>query len=364
MIISPQEIFKRKNIPYCYTIFGEEDYLVYQAYYEYLSLFQNYFSNIEIETFDFEDIKSNEELVDIIDKHSVPTFFTTTKLITFKRIEKFFNKKGKKSKIEPGEIALKRLLLNPLDNVFLLFISFEESLCGFTKKFLKDRNSTESLMFPFSVLLSKYYWIEFPKLSANQIPAWVKSELNKLGYTIDKEALDFFLINTNPNLREVHNELEKVCAYLGDKKHITLDVLTSVLSGNKEINIFKITSMIARKDIANSFLFIDRILSVSKQELLLLNIIFKYFRNLLILFEIFKQTNDKAVLAKSIGVSPYFLDDYLVGIKNFTKGEVESALIEIVKIDHQLKISSKDPKFLFFTLLKKILTPNKSLKNH
>ncbi|MFN3307118.1 MAG: DNA polymerase III subunit delta [Candidatus Kapaibacteriota bacterium] len=363
MIISPQEIFRSKNIPYCYTIFGEEDYLVNQAYREYLSFFQNYFSDLQIEIFDLEDVKSSEELINIIDKQLVPSFFATTKLITFKGIEKFFNKKGRKSKTEPSEIALRRLLLNPTNNLSLLIISFDESLYGFTKKFLKDRNSTESLIFPFNVLLSKYYWIEFPKLLANQIPSWVKSELDKLAFTIDKEALDFFLSNTNPNLWEMHNELEKVCAYLGDKKRITLDDLTTVLSGNKEINIFKITSMIARKDIANSFLFINKILSVSKQELLLLNIIYKFFKNLLVLFEISKKTKEKAVLAKSIGVSPYFLDDYLMGIRNFTKSEAESALSEIVKLDHQLKISSKDSKFLFFSLINKILSLEKSFKN-
>lgn len=358
MIIFPKEIFKNRNIPYCYTIFGEEDYLVYQAYYEFLGLFQNYFLDAQIETFDFEDIKSTEELIDIIDKVISPTFFSSTKLVTFKGVEKLFSKKSKKSKIEPGEIAFKKLLLTPMDNVYLLFISFDESLYGFSKKFNKDKNSTESLIFPYNLLLGKYPWIEFPKLLANQIPSWVRKELDSLGFTIDKEALDFFLMNTNNNLWEMHNELEKVCAFLGNKRHITLDVLADVLSGSKEINIFKITSIISMRDLANSFLFIDKILSVSKQELLLLNIIMKYFRNLLILFEISKKTTDKTVLAKSIGVSPFFLNDYLTGLRNFSKSEIENALNEIVLVDHKLKTSSKDSKYLFFSLLHTIFAHN------
>lgn len=351
MLGSFQELLQTKKFPSVITLFGEESFLVYEAYSLLLKKFQNEIPNAQVEIFDLEEIKGKEEFVEVLEKISFPSFFFEEKLFVLKFIEKIFGKKTKKDKLEDYEIIFKHILENPRENVHLIIITFEESLNGLTKKFQVDKSVVGSLKFPFDLLIKNHVWVEFPRMYESQLKNWLVKRVKEKGFTIDSDALDFFLENVNPNLWEINNELEKVITFLGTNKHINLQSLKIVLSGNNEINIFELTSLLSQRKLIEAVNFLDRVLSTSKQELLLLNIIYKFFRNLLVLTEVIKTTNDKNILAKSIGVSPYFINEYVLGLKNYSKSEIINALKEISNVDLLLKTSSLDSKFLFYSLL-------------
>ncbi|MCX7908283.1 MAG: DNA polymerase III subunit delta [Ignavibacteria bacterium] len=348
---SLQDLLSQKKLPNIITLFGEEDFLVLEAYRKIVTKFTETHPEAQVEIYDVEELSEKEEFVEILDKVLASSFFFAEKLIVFKNIEKIFSKKSKKDKLDTHEFLLKRIILDPPENVFIIFISFDENLFGISKKYQKDKNIIEGLKFPFDLLLKLHYWLEFPKMYENQIRNWFIQRAKEIGLFWDNDALDFFFENTNLSLWELNNELEKITSFLGNQKKVTLSILKSVLSVNKEINIFEITSLISKRDFSGSINFIEQVLSFSRQELLLLNLIYKYFKNLLVLFETSKESNDKNLLAKSIGVSYYFFEDYLIGLRNYSKNDVENALKSIAHVDHKLKSSAIDTKYLFYNLL-------------
>lgn len=350
-----KELLAKKQLPSIITLFGEEDFLVYDAYKKIVAKFLNENPDSTIEVVDVDELKDKNEFKDVLEKAIMPNFFSSSKLCVIKNIEKIFSKKGKKDKLEPHETMFKKVLSNPPETCVFLFITFENSLFGISKKVQKDSKTIESLKFPFDLLLGNHYWIEFPKVNENQIRSWVANRLKELDYIAEPETIDFLLANTNPNLWEISTELEKIFAYMGDEHKIKLEDIRNVLSGSRDINIFQISSLISQRRVAETIDFVNNVLNTSRQELLLLTIILKFFKNLLILTEIAKQNSDRTQMAKAIGVSPYFLNDYLIGLRNYSKSEIEKAIREIVKVDHQLKSSSKDTKYLFIVLLTNIM---------
>ncbi len=351
---SIKDLFLQKKIPNFITIFGEESYFIYDASKLIQKRLFELYPDLHFESYDLEELKSKKEFVDILERIQTPSFFSQHKLIVFKNIEKIFDKR-KKEKLEIHELIFKKILEAPPVDFFFLILTFDENLKGFSKKIQKEKSAFETLKFPFNILLKQHYWIEFTKINENQINVWLRQRIKSLGFSIEDDVLDFFLANTNPNLWEINNEIEKLVTYLGDQKHISSSDLKSVLSGSKEINIFELTTLVAGKNYSEAIAFLERVLNFGKHELLLLSILFKFFKNLLIITEVKKNTSERGELSKAIGINPFFLDDYLLGLRNYSKDEIENALIEIVKVDQIFKTSSLDSKYLFFNLLSSVM---------
>jgi len=398
MNLTLSELLSLKSFPSFITLFGEEDFLVYDSYNKLIRKYKSENPDSIVEVYDIEEVDNKQDFVELLERLATPTFFEQNKLLVFKNIEKFYgkeakskskqmeiedaisideadssgkigsessnftqggkkvaSKKDKKVSLEPYESIFQKMILTPPPNTNFLIITFETSLNGITKKIQNNKANLDSLRFPFNLLLKHYPWIEFPKMYENQIRVWFLQKLKEMQISFTPEALDFFFANTNLNLWDLTSELEKLSLYIGNKRNVTLDLLKEVIFGKKEANIFEINSLIAQKKLNDAIVFVNKILSDSKEALLLLNIIYKYFKSLLVLTQVLKETNDRKTISAEIGVNPFFLNDYLVGIKNYKIEDLEFSLQEIVKIDHKIKSSSKDIKYLFFTLLTKIM---------
>lgn len=354
-------LLSKENVPSVITIFGEEDFLVYDAYRKLVEKITSLYE-IKIQVVDPDSISNSEDLVEILQNFTTQGLFGERKLLVFKGIEQIFGGKAKKQKLQPSEELFQRIILSPPAGNFLIVLSFEQSLNGLTKKYKKDKQVLQDLKFPFDILLHHHSWIEFPKLSSEQIKKWAIKKFDEYGIVVENGVVEYLLSILNPNLWEINTEIEKIKTFLGERKDLSLSDVLEISSGSKVLNVFEITSLLAKKDLASSIEFINKVLESSKQAILLTSIILKFYKNLLILTEEIKKNKDKTVLAKSIGVNPFFFEDYDVGLKKYSKQEIKDAIKEIVNLDLQLKSSSKDEAYLFATTLVKILK-SKDLPN-
>ncbi len=100
----------------------------------------------------------------------------------------------------------------------------------FQKNGKKDKKALDLVKFPFDLLLVNIIGLKIPKVYENQIRAWVIQRIKEKNCLADPEVIDFFLANTNPNLWEINTELEKIFAYLGERKKLTIDDLLTVFN--------------------------------------------------------------------------------------------------------------------------------------
>ncbi len=348
-----KNLLSQKKLPNVITLFGEEQFLVYYAYKQiYDKLLSDDTSKIFI--FDPEDNSKNISLFDLLVDFNSPDFFGGNKILVIKKPEKIYSQKVKKEKLEPAEELFKRIVLSPPSNGFLVVLSFDTNLFGITKKIKSDRNALKNLRFPFYELLSNHPWIEFPKMTLGQIKDWISNKFIEDGIKCEDGVVEYLLDILNLDLWEIDSEIQKIKTFLGPNKKLTLFEVAQISSGNKEFNVFEITSLLAKKDFEKTFIFLEKILKISNQGILLNSIILKFFKNLLILTEEIKRSKDKFFLAKSIGVNPYFFDDYFIGLENYSKEEIIEIIKELVNLELQLKSSSKDEVYLFETILLRI----------
>ncbi len=96
------------------------------------------------------------------------------------------------------------------------------------------------------------------------------------------------------------------------------------------------------------------LLSVERQEILILTILQRYFLTLWKLSEADLSQN-KFSIAGKMGISPYFLDDYLSSLRKYQPPAIASSLAALMEADELLKSSGSDNLFVMINTLRKIV---------
>ena len=335
---SINEILKQKQFPPVYMMFGEEEFLVEEAY---LKLIAGIHERNPV-NYDFDVIDGDETTVEkIVDICKSYPFIAEQRTVVVKNFEKLFAGRGSKKTEQTSPLA--KYLESPSPFTFLIIITSEDSINGVAgyKSNVKATAKAEKIMtgakFPYHTLLSKYHWIEFPKVYESDFPGWISNRLKELGKTINHEAAQLIVADTNPDLRSINNEVQKLLLYVQDKKSITLDDVHFIVGQSREHNVFELQKAVGRRDLAETLFILENMLATDRQEMLILTIMTRYFITLWKMIELSREFPNQFQLAGKAGVSPYFVNDYLDTLRKFSAEEIEAALIRICTAEEEFK---------------------------
>lgn len=338
-------------------IFGEESFLLEEAV---LKIINKHFPNKK-NYYDFELLDGSELNESIlVDRCSAYPMISEKRLVILKNAEKLFT--GKSKKAEKNSV-LARYLDKPSESTILVIVANIDTFSGISAG-LKGKNKAkyekmiEQAKFPYNVLLSKYDWIEFPKLYDNQIPRWIKERFKNYGKKISDEAAQLLFANSNGELHNIANEIEKICLYVNGRSDISTEDIANVSGNNRLNNIFELQKAIGEKNISKANEILFNMLENDRQEMLIITMLTRYFIALWKIQELMNKTQDKKELAKEIGVNEYFINDYILPAKLYSKESTEKALIALCEADFELKSSGGDNLLTMQNLLEKIISSN------
>lgn len=217
---------------------------------------------------------------------------------------------------------LEPYIQKPLSSTVFIVAYKEKKIDGRSKlaKLLKDK----------AVLLTT------KKMYDNQLPEWANDLVKSKGYTISPKALALLVDHVGNDLSRIDNEIEKMLVNLSARNHITEDDIERYVGISKEYNVFELQDALARKDISKALRIIQYFESNPKAApiQLILPALYNFFSKT---YMIFGQSGaDEKTIASSLGVSPFFVKDYMLTAKNYTYTGVESALILL----HQYNLKS------------------------
>ena len=95
--------------------------------------------------------------------------------------------------------------------------------------------------------------ISFKKLYENQIPYWIDSEVQNRGMKITQKASILLTENIGSDLLRINHELEKICAFLGNKNEIDEKVVEHVTGFSREFNNFELVKSLATKNLSKAY---------------------------------------------------------------------------------------------------------------
>ncbi len=253
-------------------------------------------------------------------------------------------------------------MANPSKSTVLVLRASLDNLNGLTNELSRNNAKAEkkidSAKFPLNAILRNHYWIEYPKVYESAFPAWVSRRFSSLGKAITREAADLLIAQCKPTLRDLANEAEKVVLYHKDKKEIGIDEINHLVGHTREYNIFELQKAVGERNIRKSFTILSFMLATDRQEMLVITMLTRYFTMLWKLLDESKKTSDPRQLAQAVGLTPYFMSDYLSALKNYSPLELDNAFKFLCEADLSLKSSAGDSLFIMQQMLIKIMGGN------
>ncbi|MEJ2201689.1 MAG: DNA polymerase III subunit delta [Desulfuromonadaceae bacterium] len=199
--------------------------------------------------------------------------------------------------------------------------------------------------------------VEFKKLYENQLPAFVREQARDEGRSFTEDALALFCRRVGCNLQEVHGELLKLFAYLGDRTLVDVADVSAVVSDARVDSVFELTDALGMQNPREAHRLLMRILEEGAAPLLVLSMIVRHFRQLWKIHALLASGAPEKEIPRQVGVNPYFLKGLLKQAGRFSTEQYRQFFTLFLEADLALKSTGSHPSAILAQLITGITLP-------
>lgn len=165
------------------------------------------------------------------------------------------------------------------------------------------------------------------KIYDSELPGWTNAMIANHGLTIQQKALLLLVDHVGNDLSRIENEVEKLAVNLGARKSINEDDIENYIGVSKEFNVFELQAAFGKKDFTKAIRIINYFEKNPKAGpiQLILPSLYGFFSKVYGIFSV--GTNDEKAIAAAMGISPFFVKDYLQASRNYNYQNVEKILL-------------------------------------
>lgn len=192
------------------------------------------------------------------------------------------------------------------------------------------------------------YLVEFEQLKnealAKFLSRFIQQEAERAGKRFEATAVEMLVYYSGNNLRELVSQIEKLSAYAGKRKTITVDDVRCMVSDTKIDTVFEFSKALANRDLEKSIRMTQILLRDSEAPYNLLGAIgaiAKNFRQLTMIRELLDRRASSDEIAKSLKIPAFFLKEMIPQAKNFRMEELRKIFMLLHEFDVGLKSGAR-----------------------
>ena len=209
----------------------------------------------------------------------------------------------------------------------------------------------------YKALSKSHVVFESNKIYDSKTPSFISGELQKQNLKITPKASYLLADFLGNDLAKISNELKKLQLVMGDHDTITPELIQKNIGISKDFNNFELQKAIAQLNRKKAYQIVQYFSENTKQHPMVVTVatLYSFFTKLMTLHTV-TDRNPKT-LSRAIGVSPYFLDDYMAAAKNFPMRRISGIFQTLRIIDTKSKgvDANLKPKDLYNELIFRIL---------
>jgi DNA polymerase-3 subunit delta len=329
-IISPESLdtaLTHKKFDAVYLLFGEEEFLIEEALDRILT------ATVDEETrsFNFDLLYGSEvTVVDVLERANSYPLMADRRVVVVKEIDRTFALRGK-----PGaDSEFARYMKAPLETTVLVMTAATGDVVG------KGKSGAKA---PYDLIVPNVPSVQFKKVYDRDIPSWVATRLRARGKEITPEAVELFIGYVGGSLRTYNNEIEKLITVVEGRKKIVAGDVQSVVGTSKIYNIFELQKAVGTRNLELAIEITERMLRAGESEQLVVTMLTRYFSILWRLVELRSKSRDQNEMARGVGISPFFINEYLSSLARYPMARIRNAFDALLQTDVMLKTTRTDP---------------------
>ncbi|MDB4088119.1 DNA polymerase III subunit delta [Flavobacteriales bacterium] len=176
------------------------------------------------------------------------------------------------------------------------------------------------------------------KIKDYKLPEWILGAVKNFGFSINQKNAMLLSEYLGNDLGKIEKELEKLKVVIKPGSEINGTVIENNIGISKDYNIFELQNAIGNKDVVKANTIINYFSKNEKAHPLVLTVgfLFSYFSKV-ITVQFSKNKSNDVVLAREVGVNPYFLKDYKIAIRNYSP----TKLVKVIGYLRESDLKSK-----------------------
>ncbi|MDR5657961.1 DNA polymerase III subunit delta [Serpentinicella sp. ANB-PHB4] len=317
------EDIKKNTFEKVYLFYGEEVYLVKHFANE---LRKKVVKN-EFEELNYIEMDEKEfSIDDFVNASETLPFMSNKKLILIKYPELFSSKKKQLTDEEEEQIISQ--INNIPDTTCLVFIAQNVDTRRKLTKTIKKNGKI----------------IDFQKLQISELKRWIEKKLKIKEKIISKDNIQYLIENltyvqknSEQTLYDVDNELNKLIAYVGERKEINRDDIDKLYVSLLQNNIFMLLDHIERKDIHKAILALNNIIVNGEPIIKILVMMSNHIRNLLKSKLLLEQGYSSKMISSELKLHPFVASKCVNQSKLFKIKELKNLVALSLDFDFKIK---------------------------
>lgn len=178
---------------------------------------------------------------------------------------------------------------------------------------------------------------ESKKLYENQVSDWIRRVLSGKKYQIELKASQMLVEFLGTDLSKISNELDKLMIILPQNSIINDSHIEENIGVSKDFNNFELRKSVGEKDILKANRIINYFSENPKNNptVMTISLLNSFFTQLLLFHGL--ENKSKSSVAKSLGVNPYFVDEYFSAARNYPMRKVAQVIAFLREADVKSK---------------------------
>ena len=178
------------------------------------------------------------------------------------------------------------------------------------------------------------------RIYEDKVPSWIQNFLKSKSVAITPKAALMLTEFLGNDLSKIVNELNKLIIVIGINNQITPELVEQNIGISKDFNNFELQKSLGNLDHKKAYKIVNYFAQNPKQHpfVLTISILYMYFTKLMKLHTV--GVKNPTMLSKTLGVNPYFINEYIAVSKNFPMKRI-SGVLETLRI-YDLKSKGVD----------------------
>jgi DNA polymerase-3 subunit delta len=185
--------------------------------------------------------------------------------------------------------------------------------------------------------LKKHKVFTSKKLYDNQVMPWLQGLIRQEKLGADDKVVQLLCNAVGNDLSKLKGEIDKIKANLGARTHIELSDLEKNLGVHREYNVFEFQKAMGLRNFQKA-MTIARFFGNNPKDnplTVIITLLFNYFKKVHLIH--FQKTQNPGVIASAIGMSPFFVDEYIHAARVYPPMKLQEVIGVLSDYDLKMK---------------------------
>lgn len=330
--------FKTKQFMPFYFLYGEEEYYLVNIKKSAIANFEDD-TKLNIRIYD----KTNFNIDEAIKYICNMPILNEKKLIIFENIDYFRNKKTGKNTESDGFIEA----IDKNKDINIIIVLNTETENGYAKYY--SSNAYVEYFKKDGIVL------DLTKLNDKDLFSMVELRFKKNKVNINKLDVAYFINICGNDLSNLFNEIDKIVAYVGDKKEVTRKDIDSIVTQSIDNSVFTLIELYNEKKQEKALKFYGDIMSEgSYNRNLVFSMFANQFSNLIVCKDLMLKNKGSTEIAETMGL-PLWRVNKLISANKYTNIEnLKVKLKEITDLSIDKINGNIDDDYMLILLMDKV----------